>query len=88
MFVFVQRYDFQVLIGVSKKGIRPTLPATCPEEFKMMITSCWSGQAEKRPDCGFLLIQLNMIKGTALAIPEHSWHAQHCFGYSELAKVT
>lgn len=82
MFVFVQRYDFQVLIGVSKKGIRPTLPATCPEEFKMMITSCWSGQAEKRPDCGFLLIQLNMIKGTALAIPEH------CFGYSELAKVT
>lgn len=69
------RYDFQVLIGVSKKGIRPTLPATCPEEFKMMITSCWSGQAEKRPDCGFLLIQLNMIKGREYNKNKQQWDA-------------
>lgn len=69
------RYDFQILIGVSKKGIRPTLPATCPEEFKMMITSCWSGQAEKRPDCGFLLIQLNMIKGREYNKNKEQWDA-------------
>jgi len=58
-----QVYDFQILIGVSKKGIRPTLPPFCPEELKMMIASCWAVQPEKRPDCGFLLVQLNMIKG-------------------------
>jgi len=66
-------YDFQILIGVSKKGIRPTLPPFCPEELKMMIASCWAVQPEKRPDCGFLLVQLNMIKGREYNKNKEQW---------------
>ena len=54
--------DYQILIAVAKKGLRPTIPDNCPESFKMMLRSCWVDDPAGRPDCGFLLASLRTIK--------------------------
>jgi serine/threonine protein kinase len=69
------KFDFQLLVAVAKKGVRPTVPPNCPEEFKIMLSSCWNELPEKRPDCGFLLIQVNMIKGREYNKNKQKWDA-------------
>jgi serine/threonine protein kinase len=68
-------YDFQLLVAVAKKGVRPTIPPNCPEEFKIMLQSCWDEDPEKRPDCGFLLMQINMLKGLKYNKQKEAWDA-------------
>lgn len=34
------------------EGKRPVIPASCPEEFKQLMISCWKSDPEDRPDFG------------------------------------
>jgi len=44
-------FDFQIIIQTAKKGLRPTVPETCPPAFADLIRTCWAHEAEKRLHC-------------------------------------
>lgn len=49
------KIDFQILINVAKKGKRPTIPPSCPESLKNLVTTCWSHEAQDRPETAQIL---------------------------------
>ncbi len=61
------QFDFQIIIQTAKKGIRPTIPSSCPEEMTQLIKSCWAHEADKRPDCKEILAKLDTIEQDFLA---------------------
>lgn len=42
--------EFQILLQVAKKGIRPTLPVTCPAELNNLLSVLWSQDLNSRPN--------------------------------------
>jgi len=55
-------FDFQIIIQTAKKGVRPTIPPSCPEAFTNLIKSCWDHDVEKRPICDEILVQLEKLE--------------------------
>jgi len=55
-------FDFQIIIQTAKKGLRPTIPETCPEGWKQLIKDCFDHSTEKRPSCGEILTRLEDLK--------------------------
>lgn len=55
-------FDFQIIIQTAKKGIRPTIPETCPSIFRDLVISCWNHEADKRPTCKEVLVKLEEIE--------------------------
>lgn len=55
------QFDFQIIIQTAKKGLRPTIPPTCPEGWKQLIRDCFDHATEKRPDCGEILRRLEEL---------------------------
>jgi len=55
-------YDFQVIVNVAKKGIRPTFPDKTPELISTLIQSMWDSVPTARPDCNSILSSLDSIK--------------------------
>lgn len=51
-------FDFQIIIQTAKKGLRPTIPETCPEGWKHLIKICFDHSADKRPSCKEVLTML------------------------------
>jgi hypothetical protein len=43
------RKDFQILMHVSKKNLRPPIGSTMPPELSSIVTRCWSASAAERP---------------------------------------
>ncbi|XP_049848094.1 uncharacterized protein LOC126311189 [Schistocerca gregaria] len=41
-------FDFQIIVQVSKKNTRPTIPNTCPEPLKNLIERLWSPDPKNR----------------------------------------
>lgn len=54
-------FDFQIIIQTAKKGLRPTIPETCPEGWKQLILDCFEHSPEKRPSCGEILTRLDEL---------------------------
>jgi ankyrin repeat protein len=44
-------FDFQIIIQTAKKGLRPTIPPSCPEGLAQLIRDCFDHSPEKRPGC-------------------------------------
>lgn len=55
-------FDFQIIIQTAKKGLRPTIPESCPEGWKNLIKDCFDHSAEKRPGCGEILKKLEELE--------------------------
>uniref|UniRef100_A0A6B2L4X1 Protein kinase domain-containing protein n=1 Tax=Arcella intermedia TaxID=1963864 RepID=A0A6B2L4X1_9EUKA len=51
-------FDFQIIIQVAKKGIRPSIAPTIPSEVSDIIKLLWSDDPEQRPDTEILLEML------------------------------
>jgi len=56
------QFDFQIIIQTAKKGLRPTIPATCPEGFTNLIKECFEHSPEKRPSCAEILQRLTVLQ--------------------------
>jgi len=55
-------FDFQIIIQTAKKGVRPTIPPSCPENFAELIRTCWQHESDKRPDCKEILDKLENME--------------------------
>lgn len=55
------RIDFQIIIASAKKGIRPTIPASCPNSLRGLIVRCWDALPEPRPTAEEALAELQKI---------------------------
>lgn len=55
-------FDFQIIIQTAKKGLRPTIPPTCPESFSNLIRSAWDHEADKRPTCAEMMLKIEEIE--------------------------
>lgn len=42
------KFDFQIIIKVSKENLRPTMPEGCPEELRALIIMCWDKEKDRR----------------------------------------
>jgi len=42
-------YDFQIIIAVAKKQVRPTFPSSVPPPIKEIIELMWHNNPENRP---------------------------------------
>jgi len=49
------KFDFQIIVWVSKKGWRPTIPKDCPVALANLILRCWANDPVDRPETGDLL---------------------------------
>lgn len=54
-------FEFQVIISVAQKGIRPTIHPKCPKIISDLITDCWKDVPSDRPDCNQLIDRLSAI---------------------------
>jgi len=36
------KYDYQIIVMVSKKGLRPTIPQDTPLALKNIVSDCWT----------------------------------------------
>lgn len=67
------KFDFQVITAVSKKDLRPSVHAKCPQPLAKLINSCWNPIPSERPSASFLLEELQTIKKFSFEIErEHS----------------
>ncbi|GAX81958.1 hypothetical protein CEUSTIGMA_g9386.t1 [Chlamydomonas eustigma] len=48
--VFEELRDSEVIIKVTRDGLRPTFPSGCPPAFKKLAETCWSVLPEDRPN--------------------------------------
>jgi ankyrin repeat protein len=64
------QFDFQIIIQTAKKGLRPTIPATCPEGWKNLITDCFDHSTEKRPSCNEIITRIEELYNDWQANPE------------------
>lgn len=74
----------EAAFAVARDGLRPELPASCPEEITGVIRHCWRQRSEERPDfeevhCGLLRIQkgasTRMLEASTDAMPTSKAHA-------------
>eukprot|EP01111_Echinosteliopsis_oligospora_P005792 TRINITY_DN1946_c0_g1_i1.p1 TRINITY_DN1946_c0_g1~~TRINITY_DN1946_c0_g1_i1.p1 ORF type:complete len:635 (+),score=133.12 TRINITY_DN1946_c0_g1_i1:356-2260(+) len=56
------QFDFQIIIQTAKKGLRPTIPPTCPEGFVSLIKECFDHSPDKRPSCTEIYEKLLVLK--------------------------
>lgn len=42
-------------------GMRPTIPADCPEEYSRLIVACWSDKPDERPTFPAILAELQLM---------------------------
>jgi len=54
--------DFQVLLAVANKGVRPTMPAGVPERLEAMLKDCWLDDPKERKPTEVVLRLLNMAR--------------------------
>lgn len=56
------RFEFQLVIQVSKQAIRPSLHPDTPEPLKQLICACWSQEPDARPPMQDVVLQLEQLK--------------------------
>ncbi len=47
--------DFQIPIQVAEKGLRPSIPSSCPSALSSIVQQCWQGVPESRPTAAAIL---------------------------------
>ena len=56
------KFDFQIIIKVSKENLRPTLPKGIPEELKFLIEKCWDREKDTRLSASVLADALQKLR--------------------------
>ena len=56
------RMDFQIIVQVSQKNLRPTCPVGCPAPFKTLLEQCWDADPNQRPEFVDVIRSLQEIK--------------------------
>eukprot|EP01098_Paradermamoeba_levis_P001584 TRINITY_DN11859_c0_g1_i1.p1 TRINITY_DN11859_c0_g1~~TRINITY_DN11859_c0_g1_i1.p1 ORF type:complete len:105 (+),score=33.08 TRINITY_DN11859_c0_g1_i1:128-442(+) len=51
-------------IAVASQGLRPTIPTGCDENWKNLMTKCWSEDPKQRPSFLDILVLLKNISYT------------------------
>jgi len=52
----------QIIMHVCNKGLRPTIPLSCPPMMADLIKECWDSDLGKRPSCPQLLERIHLIE--------------------------
>ena len=60
----------QAAVGVVQRGLRPTIPATCPGELADLMRACWTRRPEDRPGFEELKGRLEAMAAAAKAAEE------------------
>jgi len=60
----------QAAVGVVQRGLRPTIPSTCPAELADLMRACWTRRPEDRPGFEELKGRLDAMAATAKAAEE------------------
>ncbi|KAM3260213.1 hypothetical protein ACQJBY_051464 [Aegilops geniculata] len=73
---------------VVKLGIRPDIPRCCPKPLSEIMTRCWDGNPDHRPEMAEVVAMLERIdttKGKSMtpAVPDHTSQGCSCFGFSK-----
>lgn len=73
---------------VVKLGIRPDIPRCCPKPLSEIMTRCWDGNPDHRPEMAEVVAMLERIdttkgKGMTPAVPDHTSQGCSCFGFSK-----
>ncbi|PRP78173.1 hypothetical protein PROFUN_11303 [Planoprotostelium fungivorum] len=61
--------EMQIIIQVSKKNLRPTIPLGCPEQLSQLIERMWSAVPEERPTCPEIISTLKKLQSDYEADP-------------------
>jgi len=56
------QFDFQIIIQVAKKDLRPTLPENCPPKVMALIKKCWDPIPDSRPDIEKLIEGIDFLE--------------------------
>jgi len=54
--------EMQIIIQVSKKNLRPTVPLGCPEGLSKLVQDCWNPEPTERPDCPTIISLLRKFQ--------------------------
>jgi hypothetical protein len=63
-------FDFQIIIQTAKKGLRPTIPESCPEILVDLIKACWAHESQGRPSCKEVVEKMDAIEKDMAEKPE------------------
>ncbi|KAL5217729.1 hypothetical protein ABZP36_018413 [Zizania latifolia] len=71
---------------VVKLGIRPDIPRCCPKALADIMTRCWDGNPDNRPEMSevvALLEKIDTARGKGMTpVPEQASQGCSCFGFS------
>lgn len=66
--------DFQIIVAVARKNVRPTIPESCPAPLAELVTTLWARASAERPTASQLLASLDTLYNTYLEHKEE-WNA-------------
>ncbi len=69
------KFDFQIIIKVSKEGLRPTIPPSCPDELRALIVMCWDKEKDKRLTSNLLAESLQKLYDYYKTEKKAAWDA-------------
>lgn len=83
-------YSFaDISYHVVQLGIRPDIPRCCPKELSDIMTRCWDGKPDSRPEMSevvALLEKIDTARGKGMTpVPEQAAQGCSCFGFARSA---
>ncbi|KYQ94307.1 RasGEF domain-containing protein [Tieghemostelium lacteum] len=71
------------------RGLRPTIPATCPPEYVELIQSCWTHEPSSRPTFTSIVESINQLKKKFIPLPfQHSPHIRNMIRKSRSSSIS
>jgi hypothetical protein len=58
---FAGRHVAEVIQTVALEGKRPPIPPDSPEEYSLLMSSCWAADAAERPSFESILTCINLM---------------------------
>jgi hypothetical protein len=62
---YEQMTPLQAAVGVVQKGLRPTIPPSCPEGLAAVMRDCWQKDPRERPS--FEILKVRAVRAAPLS---------------------